>query len=188
MHRRSLLLGALAAAATSCVRPRPRAEPASPTSFAEGEAWNDEARGILRAALEVLRTFDTYAAYRISAAESSLLRSSWEFRWDPPSALAWEAATEGVERLRERAARLHGAVATSLPDPTLWRERRALADATLLLRDMSDALGSYRSRVNRIPPEGDGSGALLLLQWAWELWSQAADHWGVSRFETITCG
>jgi hypothetical protein len=188
LRRRSLLLGSLVVGAAACVRPRPRTEPASPTSdLPDAEAWNDEARDILRLALEALRTFDAYAAYRISAAESTSLRANWEFTWDPPSAVAWETATQAVDRLSERAARLHGAVASSAPDSALWRERRAFADATFLLREMTDWLAGYRARVDRLAPRGDGSSALPALQRAWELWGSAANYWGVSRFEVITC-
>jgi hypothetical protein len=188
LRRRSLLLGVLALAATSCVRPRARTEAASPTTgLREAAGWNDEARDILRSALEPLRTFDAYAAYRISAAPSSSLRADWEFTWDPPSAVAWETATQGAYRLRARAARLHSTVASSTPDSALWRERRAFADATMLLSEMTEALAGYRARADRVSPHGDGSGALPVLQRAWEMWGSAADHWGVSRFEVITC-
>jgi hypothetical protein len=188
LHRRSVLLGVLATAAAACVRPRSRAEPETPTAgLANAQAWDDEARAILRAALGVLRTFDTYAAYRISVAEASSLRSNWEFSWDPPTTAAWGAATEGVQRLRERAVHLHGSVVTSAPDPALWRERRAFADATVIVSEMADALAGYRARVDRLPQDGDGSGALPVLNRAWELWSSAADHWGVSRWELIPC-
>jgi hypothetical protein len=188
LHRRTILLGVLATATGACVHPRPRTEPTSAaSSLPMAEAWNDEARAILGNALEVLRTFDTYAAYRISAAETSSLQSSWEFSWDPPSAAAWEAAAKDVQGLRERALHLHGGVVISAPDPALWRERRAFADATLLVVEMVDSLAGYRARVDRLPPYGDGSSALPVLQRAWELWSSAAGHWGVRNWEVMTC-
>ncbi len=188
VRRRSLLLGALAALAGGCVRPNARVPAPPPSaSISEVQAWDAEARAILEQALEPLRTFDTYAAYRIGHVPKSALRSPREIPWDPPSTPAWNQALAGLEPLHTRAAQLYEIVAASTPDESLWRERRALAAATRALSEMTDALLQYRDAIAKLDEDSDGGSALPHLGDAWHNWELSAGRWNVGRAEPIPC-
>lgn len=137
--------------------------------------------------LLTLRTFDVFAAYRVSSAEESSLRLPSGLAWDPPTSTAWDEATHVARGLHARADQLFQAVTTTQIDPSLWRQQRALADATHDLLDLGDGLLAYRDRIDGLPP-GDASGALGLLERVWGLWETAAARFGLSRSEPIGCG
>ena len=189
--RRGLLLGTLAAALSACVRPaasrtRPEAE-ASSASLPDAERWEREARAILSDGLAALRVFDTFAAFRIANAVESALRSASELAWDPPTGADWDEAVHVARGLHGRAEQLFKVVASSPIDPSAWRERRELADATHGLIDLGDALAAYPDRVDHLYPGGDGSAAFDLLEQAWSEWMANAARWGVTRDEPIAC-
>jgi hypothetical protein len=89
--------------------------------------------------------------------------------------------------LRGRVEQLFRAVSTAVLDQSVWREQRALADATHNLFDLGDALGAYRERVDTLPP-GSAAGGLELLDAAWSQWDAVAARWNISRSESVTCG
>jgi hypothetical protein len=172
----------------ACVRVPPRAsEPAAPTSTPELDAWNAEAHAMLTDSLDALRTFDVFAAYRVSSAAESSLRSAAALAWDPPTAAAWDEAVHVSRGLHGRADQLFQAVTTGRIDPSLWREQRTLAAATRDLFDLGDALLAYHDRIQVLPP-GDASGALSLLDRGWSLWESVAGRFGLSRAEPVACG
>ena len=140
---------------------------------------------MLSDALRSLRTFDVFAAYRISRGESSLKLAS-ELAWDPPSSSAWDEATHVTHGLHGRADQLYQAVTTAQIEESLWREQRTLAAGAHDLLDLGDALGAYRNRIDGLGP-GDASGALDLLDRAWSQWESTAARFGVSRSESISC-
>jgi hypothetical protein len=185
--RRGLLLGAISLAAAACARPPLRPTPPAAVPLPDLDAWNQEANGILSDVLQTLRTFDSFQAFRVSTAAQSSLRLGSELAWDPPTSAAWEEATHVTRGLRGRSEQLLAAVSTASIDPTAWRDRRTLADATHNLLDLSDALTAYRDRIDNVPP-GDASGALALLDKAWSQWEGAAARWSVARAEPIPCG
>ncbi len=154
---------------------------------AEFDTWTTEAHTILSEALATLQVFDDFQAFRVSTAASSSLRLAAELAWDPPTGAAWDAATRIARGLHGRADRLFQAISDARLDPTLWRERRKLADAVHDLVDVADALAAYRARVNTLPP-GDASPALNLLDNAWAQFDASAARWGISRAEPIACG
>ena len=96
LSRRGLLVAVWAGfAASACARvaPRPPALEA-PDSTPELDAWTTEARGMLSDALQALRTFDVFAAYRVSAAAQSGMRLPAMLAADPPTSAAWDEATQ----------------------------------------------------------------------------------------------
>jgi hypothetical protein len=169
-----------------CVRvaPRPATEPVAPPP--EFDTWNKEAEGMLSDALLSLRTFDVFQAFRVGSAAESSIRLTSELAWDPPTAAAWDEATHVTRGLHGRAEQLFLSLTSAQVDSNLWREQRALADATHGLLDLADALTAYRERVDRLP-QGDGSGALALLDKAWAQFESSAAAWGLGRAETIGC-
>jgi hypothetical protein len=186
--RRQLVLASLAALATSaCVRVAERsAPPSTPTSRPELDGWTAQARTMLSDALETLRTFDVFAAYRVSITPESRLRFASELTWDPPTDAAWDSATHIARSLHGRADQLFQAVTTAQIDKSMWREQRSLADAIYGLRVVGDALVAYRDRIDTLPP-GDASGALTLLDMAWTQWEGTAVRFGISRSKPIAC-
>jgi hypothetical protein len=178
-------LGALAAGACVPVPARPTPQ-AAPSSTPELDAWHAEARGMLLDALQTLRTFDVFAAYRVSRAPESAIRLPSTLAWDPPTSAAWDNATHVARSLHGRADRLVLTVTTTQIDPRLWRERRSAADAAQELLGLADGLQAYRDRVDRLPT-GDAAGAVGLLDKAWEQWDGTAARWGMSRAEPIGC-
>jgi hypothetical protein len=187
--RRGFLLGALLAlGATACARlapGRPSAPPSQSTP-AEFDAWNTEAQAILSDSLEALRTFDVFAAYRVSGTPESSIRLASALAWDPPTNAAWDEATHVSRGLPNRANQLFVAATTASIDQNFWREQRKLADAVADLLDLGDIVVALRDRIDVLPP-GDGSGALGLLDQAWIQWEKTAARWGVSRSEPIGC-
>ena len=186
--RRGFLIGTLGVLATGAcarvpVRPTP---PPAPTSTPELDAWNAEARGMLSDALQALRTLDVFAAYRVSVAAESGMRLPSALAWDPPTSAAWDEMTHVVRGFHGRADQLFLAVTATQIDPLLWREQRVLADATHDLLGLGDALLAYRDRIDRLG-QGDGSGALGLLDKAWEQWDATAARFGLARGEAIAC-
>lgn len=171
---------------SACVRVAQRAPaPDAPATTPELDAWTAQARSMVSDALQTLRTFDVFAAYRVSITPDSGQRLSSELIWDPPTGLAWDDATHVARGLHGRADQLLQAVTTAQIDPSAWREQRALADAVHDMRDVGDALGAYRDRIDTLPP-GDASGALSLLDRAWTQWERTAGRFGVGRAEPIT--
>jgi hypothetical protein len=155
---------------------------AEPTSTAVTE-WQGQGVAIVGDALATLRTFDNFAAYRASLSGSKTANS---LVWDPPTSVAWDAATHVSRGLHDRANQLFQAITTASIDPALWRTQRGLADATRDLIQVGDALRAYRDRLDRLPP-GDASGANELLDRAWGLWDAAAPRWGLARTEAVNC-
>ncbi len=137
-------------------------------------------------ALTTLRTFDVFAAYRVSATPSSGLRLPSMLAWDPPTGAAWDDATHISRGLHDRANQLFVAISTASVDTSLWRTQREMADATHDLINLGDALQAYRDRLDGLPP-GDASGPLDLLDGAWTRWDMVAGRWGMSRAELIGC-
>jgi len=190
IRRRSLLNGlllsplALGAAACGRAIPAPAATTVPPRP--DFDSWNREAAGILSDALQSLRTFDVFQAFRVGTVIESNPRASSELAWDPPTSVGWDEATHVTRGVRARAELLFQAVTTARIDPSLWREQRALADATHDLLDLGDALGAYRDRIDTLPP-GDGAAALGLLDRAWAQWDAAAARFGLGRSELVPC-
>jgi hypothetical protein len=186
VRRRRFVFGTLALAAAACTRTMPRPTPTPVSAPPEFDRWNEEARNILSDVLETLRTFDVFQAFRVTVVRESSRRLPSELAWDPPTSTAWDEAIHVTSGLRGRAKQLFEAITTTRIDPNLWREQRALADATHDLLDLSDVLGAYRGRVEVMLP-GDASGALNLLEKAWTSWDGAAARWGIVRSERISC-
>src|SRR5215207_1968002 len=124
LRRRSLFSILLVATVAACARPAPRLSSPVQDSLPERQRWNQEARGILSDALETLRTFEIYAAFRVGMADQAQLA------WDPPTNAEWNEVTHVSRGLHGRAEQLFLQVSTSQVDPTFWRERRDLAEAT----------------------------------------------------------
>jgi len=136
--------------------------------------------------LMTLRTFDDFAAYRVSVTASSGMRSQSELVWDPPTGQAWDDATHVARGLRGRADQLFQAITTAQVDSAAWRDQRSLAQVAHDLGGVADALAIYRNRIDRLPP-GDASGALSLLNDAWKQWDTVAATVGMARVEVIGC-
>jgi hypothetical protein len=187
MTRRRLLGTALfGIVAAACGRVAQRQEPAAePTSTALDDL-RAQATGMVADALNALHTFDAFAAYRVSVTPSSGMRTPGMLAWDPPTSAAWQDATHTSRTLHDRANQLFQSITTASIDPALWRTQRTLADATHDLLDLADALQAYRDRIDRLPP-GDASGALELLDRAWNQWDGVAARWGMARSEPIEC-
>jgi hypothetical protein len=186
--RRRFLLGtllALGGAACGRVVPGRPSPPPEPSLTGDFNGWRQEAQGILSDALQALRTFDGFHAFRVSTAAESGMRLGSELAWDAPTSAAWDEATHVARGLRGRAEQLFVAVTTSHVDPDLWREQRAIADRTGDLVDLGSALNAYRDRIDRIG--GDATGALAQLDQVWGQWEAAAARWGISRAESIGC-
>ena len=186
--RRQFVFGSLVAlAAGACVRVAERAAPPpTPTARPELHGWTAQAQAMLSDALETLRTFEVFAAYRVSITPDSGLRFASELTWDPPTGAAWDSATHIARSLHGRADQLFQAVTTAQIEQSVWREQRSLADAIYELRVVGDALVAYRDRIDALPP-GDASGALTLLDMAWTQWEGTAARFGISRSEPIAC-
>ena len=184
--RRRVLLALLAAgAASACAPGGPPQEPTpQPASSALTTSWHASALAMMTDALTTLRTFEVFAAYRVSVTPSSSLRLPSMLAWDPPTGAAWDDATHVSRGLHGRANQLFVAISTASIDPTLWRTQREMADAAHDLIDLGDALQAYRDRLDGLPP-GDASGPLDLLDRAWTRWDAAAERWGTSRSEPI---
>jgi hypothetical protein len=185
-RRRLLLCGVAGVLGAACrsVGPRSEASPEPTSPVVDG--WRLEAQAIIADALVALRTFEDFAAYRVSVTPSSGLRSAASLVWDPPTGVAWDAATHTSHGLHDRANQLFQAITTASIDPALWRTQRSMADATRSLLTLGDALQAYRDGVDRLPP-GDASGALGVLDRAWGQWDGAAAQWGLNRSEAIAC-
>jgi hypothetical protein len=180
------VLGALALLAGACARPVPSPRPTPTPLSPEFDRWNEEARNILSDVVETLRTFDTFQAFRVSTARESSTRLPSELAWDPPTSTAWDEATHVTLGVHGRAEQLFQKITTAKVDPNLWREQRALADATYQLIEASNVLDAYRRRVDVLPP-GDASAATGLLERAWSQWESAAARWAIGRAELIGC-
>jgi hypothetical protein len=139
---------------------------------------------MLSDALQALRTFDVFHAFRVSTAASDT-RVSAQLMWDAPTSAAWDEATHVARGVRGRAEQLFVAVTTARVDAELWRDQRAFADRTSDLLDLGAALNAYRDRLDRIG--GDGTGALEQLDQVWAQWDASAARWGLSRSESIGC-
>jgi hypothetical protein len=151
------------------------------------DAWRAEAQGMLSDALQTLRTFDIWAAYRVSITPGSGQRLPASLTWDPPTDAAWDMAMHVSRSLHGRAEQLFRAIIGASIESSLWREQRAMADSAHDAIGLGDALLAYYERIDRLPP-GDASGALDLLDRAWTQWETVAARWGLSRSEPIGCG
>lgn len=186
-RRRALLYLALSFG-LACTRVTERAQPPpAPTSMPELDGWRAEVQAMLGDGLQTLRTFDVFAAYRISVTSDSGRRSANELVWDPPTGMEWDAASHIARSLRGRADQLMQAISNTQVDARIWREQRLLADVVHDVGRVGDALAAYRDRLDGLRP-GDASGALELLGEAWDKWEQIAGRIGVSRAEAVGCG
>ena len=183
-RRRLLLIGLIGSGLAACVRPAERQDPARLAATTdETAAWQSQALAVLADTLGALRTCDAYAAYRASASA----RASTDPVWDPPTSAEWASAQQQASGLRQRADQLFQTIANSRIDPSVWRERRAMAAGAHELVDAADALRAYLERANHFAPDGDGSGGLEFLKTAWSRWDAAAQAWGRDRTEPIAC-
>jgi hypothetical protein len=133
-------------------------------------------------ALETLRTFEVFVAFRVGNATGAT-----QLGWDPPTASAWNEATHVARGLHGRAEQLFLQVSTSQVDPAYWRQRREFAEATNDLLELGQALAAYRTRVDFLAPGGDGTAAWDVLDSAWARFDAAANRWGFSRAEPVAC-
>jgi len=188
LSRRGLLTAISTLVVTACgritQRPQPQAPPPTPIQF---DTWSNEARNILQDALETLQTFETYAAFRLSLADQTDKRSEYDLAWDPPATVAWNEATHVARGLHGRAEKLFKSVTATQLDPGVWREQRDMSEWTHDLQDLGDELDAYRTRVDRLAPNSDGTAMWDLLDRAWARWDASAGHWGLSRAEQIAC-
>jgi hypothetical protein len=141
---------------------------------------------MLSDALEALRTFEVFAAFRVAGDAGSDLRPASTLAWDPPTSATWDSATHVAQGLHGRADLLVQAITTTPIDPNLWREQRTLADKVYDLLQVGDALRAYRDRIDRLP-SGDASSALSLLDRAWLRWESAAARFDLTSSEQISC-
>ena len=184
--RRGVLLAGAGVFAAACARVPPRPVEQQASVGPEFDVWAQEARGMLSDALQSLRTFEGFHAFRVSTAATSDMRLASELAWDPPTSAAWEEATHNARGLRGRAEQLFLAVTNARVDPGLWREQRARADAAHELLDLGDALAAYRDHLDRLAV-GDASGALEQLDRVWAQWEASVTSWRVGRADTIVC-
>jgi hypothetical protein len=185
LTRRDLLLATAAAlVASACVQPPERPGPTPPAILPpEFDVWDREAAGMLSDALNALRTFDVFMAYRVTTPASNA-RTPFDLDWDPPSSAAWNEATHVVQGLHARADQLFQAVRSARIDPSLWREQRALDENVHTLLDLGIILASYRERLDTLPP-GDAASVSSLLDRAWAQWTDCAARWDLTRAEPI---
>lgn len=173
--------------ATACARVAPRVEPTAVTRSTEIDAWRAAGQALIADALATLRTFEEFAAYRVSVTPDSGQRSASTLAWDPPTSAAWDNATNVSRGLRDRANQLFQGISTASVDAAVWRTQREMAEASHDLMDLGEALRAYRDRLDRVAP-GDAAGALELLNAAWDRWETEAPRWGMARAEAIGCG
>ncbi|MDQ3809959.1 MAG: hypothetical protein M3336_06675 [Chloroflexota bacterium] len=183
-----MLLASLGVLMAACARIEPRPQPPpTPQPPAEWARWDREARAILSDALEALRTFEIYAAFRVSIATESDRRSANDLAWDPPSSAAWDEATHVARGLHGRAEQLFLQVSAAQLDGSHWRLKRELGEWTSDLLALGEALSAYRARLQVLPSGSDGSASWDLLDRAWARWDTSAAHWGLRRSESIRC-
>jgi hypothetical protein len=188
ISRRALIGGMLALSGAACARvPLRAAEPPTPGATPELDAWRAEAGSMLADALQTLRTFEIFSAYRVSVTTVSDRRLPNELIWDAPTGVEWDAATHVARSLRARADQLLQAISVTQVDASVWREQRALADVAHDIGPVGDALGAYRDRLDQLKP-GDAAAALSLLDEAWGKWEHTASAIGLGRAEAIACG
>jgi hypothetical protein len=142
---------------------------------------------VLSDGVEALRTFEMYAAFRVSTAAQSERRLATDLAWDPPTNADWDEATHVARGLKGRAEQLLIAVSSATLDAGLWREQRVVAAAANELIRLGEALLAYRERLSQLAPASDGTEAWDLLDRAWQRWDTSAAHWGVSRAEPVAC-
>lgn len=142
---------------------------------------------MLQDALDTLHTLEAFAAYRLSHASDLGQGTAAQLEWDPPSQAAWGKATELSRTLPLQALQLHQSVASSVSDPALWRERRALAQSVHGVLDAANAVAAYRQALDQLGPDGPGTAVLGLLDRAWLLWRATAVDWSLDAAETIGC-
>ena len=185
--RRGLLAVCVALVATGCARVAPRAPVPTPTAPAEFGPWRREAREILSDALETLRAFEDFAAFRVSTAAATARRAATDLSWDPPGSGLWAEALHVSEGLAGRADQLFLRVLNAQLDRSLWREQREMADQANELVTLGEALNAYRGTLERLPPRSDGTDAWAALDRLWASWTACAGQWNVSRTESISC-
>ncbi len=189
LTRRLVLIEALAALGWACQRPAPRptatATRIAPEAFS---GWQREAREILSDALQTLRTFEGYLAFRANNVRTGNQDGPVELAWDPPTRMQWAEALHVSEGLRGRAQQLFLAIARSEVNPAAWREQRDWAQSAQELVDLGDALNAYRARLERIPADSRAMDTQDALDQVWARWESSASQWGASRVERIACG
>src|SRR3982750_3903287 len=176
-----LLLSGLGLVVAACGRVAPRTSAAQATPGADFGGWRKEAQGLLSDALQALRTFDSFHAFRVNTAAESGMRLAAGLAWGAPTSGAWDEATHVARGTRSRAEQLFVAVTSARVGSDLWREQRAMADRASDLVELGDALNTYRDRLDRVG--GDAAGALAQLDQVWGQWEAAATRWGISRSE-----
>ncbi|MBV9358093.1 MAG: hypothetical protein JO023_21490 [Chloroflexi bacterium] len=174
-------------AAAGCGRVDALRPPApTPVPVGDQEALVDQSRQIVAQALVSLRALDTFAAWRISRAGNSSLRSPSELEWDPPSASAW-AAVDRLAALRDQAQAMYQSITGAPDDADTWRSRRQLAEMLHRLVDAIDGQLAYRAALDQLAgPDGEASAVTNLLDRAHVQWQVAAGALGISNVETIS--
>lgn len=190
LSRRLFLLAAGAGLGAACVRQEPRALPAVPPRDLEDlNRWEAESRAIVNEALPVLRVFDEFASYRLSAATQSFspARSAVERAWHPPLESAWDEARQVADALFARSQALHQEVLSTPTRESVWREHRQTAEVTLAVSQLGEGLGGFSERAPRLPVGEDGSATHGFLDQGWRAWSAAANALDIDRAEAIVC-
>jgi hypothetical protein len=146
-----------------------------------------QARTIVVALLASLGALEAFAAWRISRAADSGLRSPSELEWDPPSARAWQSVDD-LPNVHNRALALLQSVSLPPGTPELWRARRDVSEDLHALVDAVAAQRAYRAALDHLEgPDGEASAALDRLDRARQLWQTSAARWGVDRAELLQC-
>jgi hypothetical protein len=187
LSRRSWLLLATATVASACTRPQPRVVPLEPPTPPELGPFQQEAREILSDALQTLRGFEVFGAFRVSSAESSGRRGTTDLSWDPPARGAWDEAIHVTQGLAARAEQLFNHITQAQVDRAAWREQRRMAERTSGLIELGQALAAYREAINGLSPASDGTQLWDMLDRLWERWNANAAEWGVDRAESVAC-
>jgi hypothetical protein len=187
MRRRRFLASAVLLAAAGCGRVDAVRPPVpTPAAVADQEELVAQSRQIVAQALVSLRALDGFAAWRISRADNSSLRSPSELEWDPPSASAW-SAVDRLASLRDQAHAMYQSIAGATDDADTWRSRRQLAEMLHSLVDAIDGQMAYRAALDQLAgPDGEASAVTNLLNRAEAQWKVAAGALGISNVETIT--
>jgi hypothetical protein len=174
-------------AAAGCGRVDALRPPApTPMPVTDRDALVDQSRQIVAQALVSLRALDSFAAWRISRASNSSLRSPSELEWDPPSASSW-AAVDRLASLRDQARALYQSITGAADDADTWRSRRQLAEMLHSLVDAIDGQMAYRAALDQLAgPDGEASAVTNLLDRAEAQWKVAAAALGIANVESIT--
>jgi len=187
LTRRGLLVAVGALAAAGCTSITPRAHVPSPPTPAEFAPWRREAREILSDALDTLRAFEDYAAFRVSTADESARRGTTDLSWDPPRIAIWSEALHVAEGLGGRADQLFQRAVNTQVDRAAWREQRDIADMAHELVVLGESLKAYRGVIEQLPALTDGTETWAQLDRLWAQWAANAANWNATRTELIGC-